>query len=83
LQTLQDSLTPLLALQDSYRRLRAPVEAVLTLSRREAKKQAEQEAKRNAGKSSRGTQSKEVKRNTEAQMPDEAVGKWRVEQFVF
>lgn len=83
LQTLQDSLSPLLALQESYRRLRAPVEAVLTLSRREAKKQAEREAKRNAGKPGAAGHGKATKRDAEGQMPDEAVGKWRVEEFVF
>ena len=63
--------------------MRAPVEAVLTLSRREAKKQAEREAKRNAGKTPGPGQGKNVKRDTEGQMPDETVGKWRVEEFVF
>jgi hypothetical protein len=53
------------------------------LSRREAKKQAEREAKRSADKPNGAGQGKNVKRDTEGQMPDEAVGKWRVEQFVF
>jgi len=62
----------------------------LTLSRREAKKREEREAKREAVKGHaaqgqgghRGGKGKNIVRD-EAGLPDEAVGKWRVEQFVF
>ena len=91
LERLQESLIPLLAMQDSYRRLRAPVEAVLTLSRRETRRREEREAKREVlrafgqnGKKGKG-KSHTIAGDARlgAALPDEAIGKWRVEDIIF
>ena len=88
LEALQTNLAPLLALQDNYRKLRAPVEAALTLSKREQRKADEAKAKRDRvqANTNAGAGAGAAKANGQragASLPDEAVGKWRVEQFAF
>jgi hypothetical protein len=95
---LQAALGPLLAMQTDYRRLRAPVDAALTLVRREKRKRLEEDAKRaivkGYGKAwqgkhqqnqSGGKGGKDKGRGKDAQalLPDQSVGKWRVEDYVF
>jgi len=75
-------------MQNDYRRLRAPVDAALTLVRREKRKVQEAEEKRAVMRGMRGQfgnpDAKKAKGDlTEVGLPDEAVGKWRVEDFVF
>ena len=95
---LQSALEPLIAIQNQFRQLRAPVEAVLTLAKREQRKQAEREAKRAAvraanvsmstGRRGRNGKLKEKEREDReresgTRLPEEMVGKWRVEDLVF
>ncbi|ODN83191.1 hypothetical protein L202_01379 [Cryptococcus amylolentus CBS 6039] len=75
LSQLQSSLDPLLAAQNEYRQLRGPVEALLTLSRREAKKSEERAQKK-------GRKGKKAGKD-EGKLPEENVGKWKVEDLVF
>lgn len=106
LERVQESLYPLIALQESYRKLRAPVEAILTLSKREARKREERENKKAAMSGNRANdpdtawiqkknnaaavaQGKKptVKSKPQAEqsatLPEEVVGKWRVEDLAF
>ncbi|ADV19528.1 hypothetical protein CNB04100 [Cryptococcus gattii WM276] len=75
LSRAQASLEPLLAVQNEYRQLRGPVEALLTLARREAKK-AEERAAKKGGK-------KKGKKDENGRLPEEVVGKWKVEDLAF
>ncbi|WVQ71724.1 hypothetical protein IAR50_001265 [Cryptococcus sp. DSM 104548] len=75
LSRLQSSLEPLLAAQNEYRQLRGPVEALLTLSRREAKKSEERAQKK-------GRKGKKADKE-QGKLPEEIVGKWKVEDLVF
>ncbi|KAK4686673.1 hypothetical protein P7C73_g3446, partial [Tremellales sp. Uapishka_1] len=83
---LQTSLVPLLAIQEEFRQLRAPVEAVLTLAKREERKMAEADAKHKAstavgkGKGKVVGARKEEKKGT---WGEEKIGYWKVEDFVF
>ncbi|EIW69985.1 hypothetical protein TREMEDRAFT_29670 [Tremella mesenterica DSM 1558] len=74
LERLQGALQPLLELQEDLIKLRAPVEALLTLARREEKWARAREQKR-MGKREGQTRVQGVL--------SEMVGKWRVEDFVF
>ncbi|KIR28839.1 hypothetical protein I309_02334 [Cryptococcus deuterogattii LA55] len=75
LSRAQASLEPLLAVQNEYHQLRGPVEALLTLARREAKK-AEERAAKKGGK-------KKGKKDENGRLPEEVVGKWKVEDLAF
>lgn len=96
---LQAALEPLIAIQTEFRQLRAPVDAILTLARREQKKREEREAKKVAtrvierpiwGKAPgakariRERERKDMEQGKEeVRLPEQMVGKWRVEDFVF
>jgi hypothetical protein len=99
---LQAALEPLIATQNEFRQLRAPIDAVLTLARREQRKREERQAKRAVtraierpiwGKAPgakariKERQRKEALGEKEEEMglpvPEEMVGKWRVEEIVF
>lgn len=91
LESLSASLVPLLALQAEIRLLRAPVDALLTLSKRDERRRAEvkakQESMRPMGMNSGGGGG--VKRlgapkpGTGALLQGQDFGKWKVEDFVF
>ena len=90
LEKMQAALGPLMDAQENYRKLRAPIDAVLTLSKREAKRRAEDEAKRKVltagpglGHQKGQLDRKGRGRRYDAGMNEEAVGKWRVEDLVF
>ncbi|KAK8869661.1 hypothetical protein IAR55_000229 [Kwoniella newhampshirensis] len=85
LERLQSSLDPLIAVQNDYRQLRGPVEAVLTLVRRENKKQEERESNKKArhGKGGKKNITNPSASGAAARLPDEIVGKWKVEDLVF
>ncbi|WVQ98874.1 hypothetical protein IAU59_006005 [Kwoniella sp. CBS 9459] len=89
LERLQTSLEPLMAMQMAYKQLRGPVEAVLILSRREARKAEEREAKLSsrAGKGGKGDKKKGAGAGAGldkgGKLPEEVVGKWKVEDLVF
>lgn len=85
-----------MSISDQFRQLRAPVDAVLTLAKREARKQQERQEKRAAmaavtkqtgyqGKKGKKGKMEKVdvvmaERNA---LPEEVVGQWRVEEFTF
>ncbi|WVR05325.1 hypothetical protein IAU60_002339 [Kwoniella sp. DSM 27419] len=83
LERLQATLEPLMAVQTEYRQLRGPVEAVLTLARREARKAEEREVQQR----SKGRQDKKKGgahgKDEKSKLPEEVVGKWKVEDLVF
>ena len=89
---MQAALEPLLHMQADYRALRAPLDAVLTLSKR-AERDREEKQKKNTllngayakrGATQRGTTSMAQGKRSEGQGMGEAkVGKWQVEDFVF
>ena len=88
LQQMQDALDILLGIQDTYRKIRAPVEAVLTLGRREEARMEELRSKREVlrkfgSKGSGEGKSKGVRTERDYGIGGEAVGKWRVEDLVF
>ncbi len=99
LERLQAALEPLLSIQNEFRRLRAPVEALLTLERRERRKKEEREAKRASTKTvgrpiwgkAPGAKARIRERERrhmngekgDVWLPGPMVGKWRVEDFVF
>ena len=87
LARLQSAIEPLLALQEDFDRLRAPIDAVITLARREERR-LEEEAKKaarnsKADKASRQTGTDKGGIRKGGRLPEEMVGKWRVEDFVF
>ncbi|WWD16075.1 hypothetical protein CI109_100500 [Kwoniella shandongensis] len=86
LERLQLALEPLIAIQNDYRKLRGPVEAVLTLVRRENRKAEERESNRKA-RHGRGGSKKAAGVAGAAggpnKLPEEVVGKWKVEDLVF
>ena len=90
LARLQTALEPLIAIQNDFRQLRAPVDAVLTLARREERRKQEEEEKRLAmkgpakqtgGAGRRGYKDRMVR--GERGVGDGVIGKWRVEDIVF
>ncbi|ORY24961.1 hypothetical protein BCR39DRAFT_545369 [Naematelia encephala] len=91
LERLGSSLGPLLEMQDDLRKLRGPVSALLTLASREEKRRAEVAAKKAAlGKEERnrgpGAWREERRKEREGAgrgVGEEAVGLWKVEDFVF
>lgn len=91
LESLSASLAPLLTLQAEIRQLRAPVDALLTLSKREEKRRAEAKAKKESMKQVIAqTGGRKIRRpgmpkgeNGGAMLPGEDFGKWKVEDFVF
>ncbi|WWC60934.1 uncharacterized protein I303_103510 [Kwoniella dejecticola CBS 10117] len=78
LEALQSSLIPLMEAQDEYRNLQGPIESILILSRREQAKLREIEAKRSKGKNG-----KKEGIVSATKLPEEKVGKWKVEELVF
>ncbi|WWC69310.1 uncharacterized protein I206_103248 [Kwoniella pini CBS 10737] len=78
LEALQSNLVPLMEAQDQYRKLQGPVESILILSRREQAKIREIEAKRGKGKGGKKDNALSAGR-----LPEEKVGKWKVEELVF
>ncbi|RXK40670.1 hypothetical protein M231_02127 [Tremella mesenterica] len=90
LERLQGALQPLLELQEDLIKLRAPVEALLTLARREEKWARAREQKREAGARNafsasrpKGPSGKRDGQTRGSGVLGEMVGKWRVEDFVF
>ncbi|WRT67285.1 uncharacterized protein IL334_004252 [Kwoniella shivajii] len=84
LERFQVSLEPLMAIQTEYRQLRGPVEAVLTLSRREARKAEEKQMQQNSkGRQTDRKNNGKERGDTGARLPEEKVGKWKVEDLVF
>lgn len=73
LQRLSEALSPALAAQQDYRRLRAPVDAALRSHRATVKEQEKADADKK----------RRAFRTAKAGITDEAVGKYRVEDFVF
>jgi hypothetical protein len=73
-------------MQAEYRALRAPLEAVLTLSKRSERDQAERQRKSELMHGAFGKKGK--KQDTSANgngkaMGEAKIGKWKVEDFVF
>jgi hypothetical protein len=92
IERLQAALDPLVAVQNEFRQLRAPVEAVLTLAKREERRREERREKKEAmrpvsvfdgKKGGKGEAKKGEKEKQVAHLPGEAVGKWRVEDISF
>ncbi|GFZ45721.1 hypothetical protein JCM24511_03450 [Saitozyma sp. JCM 24511] len=92
IERLQAALDPLVAVQNEFRQLRAPVEAVLTLAKREERRREERREKKEAmrpvsvfdgKKGGKGEAKKGEKEKQVAHLPSEAVGKWRVEDIAF
>jgi hypothetical protein len=99
IERLQTSLEPLIAVQNDFRQLRAPVEAVLTLAKREDRRREERREKKEAmrpvsvfdgpgGKKGQGKAEGQRQAQVQVQvqnthLPGEAVGKWRVEDIIF
>jgi hypothetical protein len=91
---MQAALEPLLHMQADYRSLRAPLDAVLTLSKRAERTREEQQRKNEVQQGAYGRRSKvQAQAQGQAQnkqaevmaktMGDGKVGKWKVEDFVF
>lgn len=91
---MQAALEPLLHMQADYRALRAPLDAVLTLSKRAERTREEQQRKNEVQQGAFGKRGKvqaQVQgqlQNKQAEvmaktMGDGKVGKWKVEDFVF
>ncbi|WVW82925.1 hypothetical protein I302_104939 [Kwoniella bestiolae CBS 10118] len=74
LESLNESLIPLMEVQNEYKKLRGPIEAILILAKRE-----EMKAQETLGKS-RGDK-KGGEKGT--RIPEERIGKWKVEDLVF
>ena len=68
-------------MQAEYRALRAPLEAVLTLSKRSERDQAERQRKSELMHGAFGRKPK-GKQETKG-MGEAKIGKWKVEDFVF
>ena len=87
LARLQAALEPLLVMQAEYRALRAPLEAVLTLSKRSERDQAERQRKSelmHGAFGKKGAKKQETMGNGNGKAMGEAkIGKWKVEDFVF
>jgi hypothetical protein len=91
LERLQASLEPLISTLDTYRALRAPIEGVLTLAKREERKEAEEKKAAFKPMGSGGTVGKSAKAKARAAIiakaeggaTEEMVGQWRVEDIVF
>ncbi|KAL7424115.1 hypothetical protein Q5752_001700 [Cryptotrichosporon argae] len=84
LSRVQAALAPLLAAQLNYRRLRAPVDAALTLAARERRRAAEAQAKRDAAAPQHARGDRKAAKDVPNLAPgDEVVGKWKVEDIVF
>lgn len=85
LTRMQAALEPLLLMQADYRALRAPLDAVLTLSKRAERNREERQKKSellSGAYGKKGKQTPRVGRAGEA-MGAAKVGKWKVEDFVF
>ncbi|ORX33750.1 hypothetical protein BD324DRAFT_638442 [Kockovaella imperatae] len=89
LEKMQVCLSSLMEMQDVYRKIHAPIEAVLTLARREAQSKAEEQAKRlpptipGQTGHAKGQQFGKQNRKLKVGMSDEVIGKWRVEDLIF
>jgi hypothetical protein len=85
LARMQASLDPLLVMQADYRALRAPLEAVLTLSKRSERDQAERQRKSELMHGAFGKKGNKARQETKPgpTMGEAKVGKWKVEDFVF
>jgi hypothetical protein len=82
---MQASLEPLLVMQAEYRALRAPLEAVLTLSKRSERDQQERQRKSELMHGAFGKKGKTQQAQGQGQgkMGEAKIGKWKVEDFVF
>jgi hypothetical protein len=82
LTRMQAALEPLLHMQAEYRALRAPLEAVLTLSKRSERDAAERQRKSELIQGAFGRKNK-GKMETKSGLGEAKIGKWKVEDFVF
>jgi hypothetical protein len=80
---MQAALEPLLHVQAEYRALRAPLEAVLTLSKRSERDAAERQRKSELMQGAFGRKSKGKPETGKAGLGEAKIGKWKVEDFVF
>jgi hypothetical protein len=80
---MQAALEPLLVMQADYRALRAPLEAVLTLSKRSERDQAERQRKSELMHGAFGRKNKGKQETGKAGMGEAKIGRWKVEDFVF
>ncbi|WVQ69919.1 uncharacterized protein L199_008142 [Kwoniella botswanensis] len=75
LEGLNEALEPLLEVQNEYKTLRGPIEAVLILAKREEMNEKEKQSKSKTKKEGGQGQGK--------RLMDEKIGKWKVEDLVF
>ncbi|WWD09977.1 hypothetical protein V865_008109 [Kwoniella europaea PYCC6329] len=75
LEGLNEALEPLLEVQNEYKKLRGPIEAVLILAKREEMNEKEKQSKYKSKKEGGQGQGK--------RLMDEKIGKWKVEDLVF
>lgn len=82
---MQAALEPLLLMQADYRALRAPLEAVLTLSKRAERNREERQKKSQLLSGAYGKKGKQDTRQGRSGevMGEAKVGKWKVEDFAF
>jgi len=80
---MQAALEPLLHMQAEYRALRAPLEAVLTLSKRSDRDAAERLRKSELMQGAFGRKSKGKMEAGKPGLGEAKIGKWKVEDFVF
>ena len=80
---MQAALEPLLLVQAEYRALRAPLEAVLTLSQRSERDAAERLRKSELMQGAFGRKSKGKMEAAKPGLGEAKIGKWKVEDFVF
>lgn len=83
LTRMQAALEPLLHIQAEYRALRAPLEAVLTLSKRSERDAAERQRKSELINGAFGRKGKGKQEAGKLGMGEAKIGKWKVEDFVF
>ncbi|WWC89874.1 uncharacterized protein L201_004802 [Kwoniella dendrophila CBS 6074] len=89
LEILSNHLEPLIELQNQYKKLKGPIEAILILSKRENDKlkQREQQQKSKLNKKNNNitTNDKKIQQQQqkENRLPEEKIGKWKVEDLVF
>ncbi|WWD01231.1 hypothetical protein V866_008173 [Kwoniella sp. B9012] len=75
LEGLNEALEPLLEVQNEYKKLRGPIEAVLILAKREETNEKEKQSNFKTKKEGGQGQGK--------RLMDEKIGKWKVEDLVF
>lgn len=84
IERMQAALSPLVAQQDNFRRLRAPVDAVLVLAMREKRKREEEAARKEFLRPhAHGGKRAKVGSSDSMALPDEVVNSYRVEDYVF